>query len=57
LGLVQPELRELVEMRFQTDRPYRVDASKYLARFAQPPTSFEEGLAATVRLYRAAMIG
>ncbi|HEX4586131.1 MAG TPA: NAD-dependent epimerase/dehydratase family protein [Burkholderiaceae bacterium] len=52
LGLFVPEVRELIEMRFQTDRPYRVDATKFSARFGPRFTSFEEGLAATVEFYR-----
>jgi nucleoside-diphosphate-sugar epimerase len=52
LGLFVPEVRELIEMRFQTDRPYRVDATKFSARFGPGFTSFEEGLAATVEFYR-----
>lgn len=52
LGLAVPELRELIEMRFQTDRPYYVDAGKFRARFGQEPTSFEDGLAATIHFYR-----
>ncbi len=52
LGLAVPELRELIEMRFQTDRPYYVDAGKFRARFGLEATSFEDGLAATVRFYR-----
>jgi nucleoside-diphosphate-sugar epimerase len=54
LGIFQPELRELVEMRFQTDRPYLIDATRFLARFGGGATSFEEGLAATVQYYRTA---
>jgi len=57
LGIAVPELRELIEMRFQTDRPYYVDAGKFRARFGQEPTSFEYGLAATVRFYRDAARG
>ena len=30
----------------------RVDASKFRARFGQEATSFEDGLAATIRFYR-----
>ncbi len=48
LGIAVPELRELIEMRLQTNRPYYVDAGKFQARFGQEATSFEEGLAATV---------
>ena len=54
LGIAVPELRELVEMRLQTDRPYSIDAGKFQARFGQEPTSFEDGLAATVHFYREA---
>jgi nucleoside-diphosphate-sugar epimerase len=54
IGIFEPAIRELVEMRFQTDRPYYVDASKFLARFGGAATSFEDGLAATVAFYRAA---
>jgi nucleoside-diphosphate-sugar epimerase len=54
VGLIQPAVRELVEMRFQTDRPYLVDVSKYSNRFGDDVTSFEEGLAATVAFYRGA---
>jgi dTDP-D-glucose 4,6-dehydratase len=57
LEIAVPELRELVEMRFQTDRPYSVDAGKFRARFGQEATSFEDGLDATVRFYRDAARG
>ena len=57
LGIAVPELRELIEMRFQTDRPYYVDAGKFRARFGLEPTSFEDGLAATIRFYRDAARG
>ncbi|HEX7157071.1 MAG TPA: hypothetical protein VF229_07630, partial [Burkholderiaceae bacterium] len=52
LGMLEPTVRELVEMRFQTDRPYRVDATKYAARFGAGFTPFDVGLAATVGFYR-----
>ena len=51
LGIAVPELRELAQMRFQTDRPDYVDTSKFRARFGQQATSFGGGLAATVRFY------
>jgi nucleoside-diphosphate-sugar epimerase len=50
-GLFSRALYELVEMRFQTDRPYLVDSSKFQKRFWRNPTSFEEGLAATIAFY------
>ena len=52
LGLFQPMVGELVEMRFQTDRPYHVDATRFEARFGGGATSFEDGLAETIRFYR-----
>jgi len=54
LGLFQRDVRELIEMRFQTDRPYRVDATKYARRFGSGFTSFEQGLTVTVEFYRRA---
>lgn len=54
IGIFQPPVREFVEMRFQTDRTYRVDATKYLRRFGSEFTSFEDGLTATVKYYRQA---
>jgi len=44
-------------MRFQWDRPYIVDSSKFCARFWCDPTSFDEGLAATGAYYRKALLG
>jgi nucleoside-diphosphate-sugar epimerase len=52
LGLFQPEVRELKEMLFQWDRPYLVDSSKFSRRFWRDPTTFEEGLQATIAFYR-----
>jgi len=51
-GLFNRQLYELVEMRFQTDRPYLVDGSKFAHRFWNDPASFESGLAATIAHYR-----
>lgn len=52
LALFAPALREIPEMRFQWDRPYLVDASKFVARFGDIATPFERGLAETIRFYR-----
>lgn len=43
-----PFAREMREMRFQWDRPYRVDASAWCARFWSDPTPFATGVAATM---------
>lgn len=48
LGLFVPFLRELDEMQFQWDRPYRVDASKWRRRFWSDVTPYREGVAATI---------
>ena len=45
-------IRELYEMRFQWNRPYRVDASKWRARFWSDVTPFEEGVAATIASFK-----
>jgi nucleoside-diphosphate-sugar epimerase len=51
IGLFEPNIRELLEMQFQTDRPYRVDSSKFGRRFWNNPTGFGLGIAATVASY------
>ena len=51
LGLVMPMLREMREMRFQWNRPYQVDASRFTRRFAFVPTPFAIGAAATARSF------
>jgi len=50
-GLFDRQVYELIEMRFQTDRPYLVDASKFAGRFWADATSFEAGLEATIASY------
>lgn len=51
LSVFTPELGEFAEMRFQWDRPYRVDASKFRARFWSDPTPFEQGIPAAARSF------
>ena len=55
LGLALPFFREIHEMRFQWDRPYTVDASKFAKRFWSDPTPFEVGAAATMHSFEAAV--
>jgi nucleoside-diphosphate-sugar epimerase len=43
MGLFSPFLRELREMRFTWDRPYRVDAGKFAKAFWSDATPFEVG--------------
>lgn len=45
-------VRELREMRFQWDRPYHVDATKWTQRFWSDVTPFEAGVAATIRSFK-----
>lgn len=50
-GAFSPALREVDEMRFLFNRPYRVDASKFAARFWSDPVPLQEGIAATARWF------
>ncbi len=49
LALVNRDVRELLEMSFQWDRPYLVSHAKFTARFGLEPTLLERGLEQTVR--------
>jgi nucleoside-diphosphate-sugar epimerase len=53
VGLFDRQVYELIEMGFQTDNPYIVDASKFGRRFWADATSFENGLKATIEFYAA----
>jgi nucleoside-diphosphate-sugar epimerase len=52
LGLFAPKLRELGEIRYQFDRPFIVDSSRYTSTFGQDATPAEEALAATVQWWQ-----
>ncbi len=52
LGLVNPTVNGLVEMRYQFDEPFVLDTSKYEARFGAAGTSIETALADTISWYR-----
>jgi nucleoside-diphosphate-sugar epimerase len=52
LGLFVPFIREFNEMRFNFDKPYHVDASKFGKRFWSDATPFEVGVAATVDSFK-----
>ena len=56
-AMFSPFLRELIEMRFQWDRPYRVDASQFAAAFWSDATPFETGVRETALAFRAASRG
>ncbi|CAN5327303.1 SDR family oxidoreductase [soil metagenome] len=53
MGLFVPFVREVWEMRFIFDRPYRVDASKFARRFWSDATPFEVGVPAAALSFRA----
>lgn len=52
LSLFVPILREFKEMRFQTDRPYRVDSRRFAERFWSDATPFEVGVPATALSFK-----
>jgi nucleoside-diphosphate-sugar epimerase len=52
LGLFMPFMKEMAEMRFQWDRPYDVDASKFAQRFWPDYTPLEVGVIETMRAFR-----
>ncbi len=54
LGLFTPLMRELSELRFQWDRPYHADATKFSRRFWSDPIPFEVGVARTIRSFQPA---
>jgi nucleoside-diphosphate-sugar epimerase len=54
-AIFSPFLRELQEMRFQWDRPYQVDASRFKAAFWSDVTPFETGVPETALAFRAAL--
>jgi nucleoside-diphosphate-sugar epimerase len=51
LGLFNSMMAEMAEMRFQWDRTYQVDATKFAKRFWNDPTPFSVGVAATLKVY------
>jgi len=56
MGLFMPLLKEMVEMRFQWDRPYDVDGSKFSRRFWSDFTPLEAGVAETVKSFQESKI-
>ena len=51
LGLASPFLREVADMSFTWDRPYRIDARKFTRRFWSDVTPIEQGAAETARSF------
>jgi nucleoside-diphosphate-sugar epimerase len=54
-AMFSPFLRELVEMRFQWDRPYQVDSTRFAAAFWSDPTPFETRVRETALAFRASL--
>ena len=52
IGVFNPIVRSLREMRFQWDRPYVVDSSKFASRFWGEATPYRDGIASTIESYR-----
>ena len=52
LGLVNPTMRELVEMQYQFDEPFVVDSSKIANKLGVEATPLTQALADTLREYR-----
>jgi nucleoside-diphosphate-sugar epimerase len=52
IGAVSPMMREMSEMRFLWDRPYRVDARKFTDRFWSDVTPFEIGAVAAALSFK-----
>ncbi|RJQ80357.1 NAD-dependent epimerase/dehydratase family protein [Pseudonocardiaceae bacterium YIM PH 21723] len=53
MGLASPLLRELQEIRYQFDRPFAVDSSRFTTEFGVEPTPLDQQLAATLSWWRA----
>jgi nucleoside-diphosphate-sugar epimerase len=51
-GLMDGNIREVVEMLYQNNADYLFDSSKFEKAFGVAPTSYEEGIAETARAYK-----
>ena len=51
LSLINPTLRELLEMQYQFDEPFVVDSSKIADRLGLTATPLDEAIAGTLRTY------
>jgi len=51
-GIVNGDIRESVEMLYQSALPYRFDSSKFERRFGVQPTPYATGIAETARVYK-----
>ncbi len=51
-GLFVPAAREMVEMVYEFDQPFRVDAGKFIRAFGDIATPYKKAVKETVRWYR-----
>jgi nucleoside-diphosphate-sugar epimerase len=51
LGIFIPILKEFIEMAYQYDRDYLFDSAKFEKRFGFKPTSPEEAVRQTVKMF------
>ena len=51
-GIFNGDIRESVEMLYQSALPYRFDSSKFERRFGVQPTPYATGIAETARVYK-----
>ena len=52
MGLFNPTIRELDEMRYEFTQPFIVDSTKAQTRLGIEPTPLTDAIAATVAWYR-----
>jgi hypothetical protein len=52
LGLVNPTMRELVEMQYQFEEPFVVDSAKISNKLGLGATPLDGAVAATLQEYR-----
>ena len=57
LGLFNPMMRELKEMLYQFEAPFRVDHSRFEQHFGAAPTPHDEAIRQTLDWYRKALPG
>jgi nucleoside-diphosphate-sugar epimerase len=57
LGIFNPVLRSMVEMTYQFDQPFVLDASKYTAVFGDSGTPLPEAIASTVSWFQNRGVG
>ena len=51
-GLFIPEAREIVEMMYEFEKPFVVDASKFIQTFGDIATLYEKSIKKTIVWYR-----